>query len=214
PMTPKVSDFGLAKFAAGEGPATESGAVLGTPGYMAPEQAAGRTHEAGPAADIYALGAILYECLTGRPPFGGATQLEVLRQVRADAARARAEAAEGEARDRLTESHAQAAELALRRGAWREALVNLDRAIRDEHPDSLRLRLQKVRALFALHEVSQAADELRNLARTDLGDLEGQVLLLQADLALAGNDDAAGEALARRALGRPLPPADEAYARG
>jgi hypothetical protein len=78
--TPKVTDFGLAKKldAAGQ---TQSGAVLGTPSYMAPEQAASKGREVGPAADVYALGAILYECLTGRPPFKAATVLDTLRQV-------------------------------------------------------------------------------------------------------------------------------------
>ncbi len=85
--TPKVADFGLAKQFGGEpsDPAspyrTESGAILGTPGYMAPEQAEGKK-DIGPAADVYALGAILYECLTGRPPFRAATVLETLEQVR------------------------------------------------------------------------------------------------------------------------------------
>jgi serine/threonine protein kinase len=85
---PKITDFGLAKFLdtgsclhAPEGQ-TKTGAVLGTPGYMAPELAEGRVHEAGPAADIYALGAILYEMLTGRPPFLGESPLETLLQVR------------------------------------------------------------------------------------------------------------------------------------
>jgi hypothetical protein len=77
---PKVADFGLAKNlnAAGQ---TQSGAILGTPSYMPPEQAAGRK-EIGPAADVYALGAILYHCLTGRPPFRGATVAQTLEQVR------------------------------------------------------------------------------------------------------------------------------------
>jgi WD40 repeat protein/tetratricopeptide (TPR) repeat protein len=78
---PKVSDFGLAKDLAGAGQ-TSTGAVVGTPGYMAPEQADGRARHVGPGADVYALGAILYECLTGRPPFKGETALETLLQVR------------------------------------------------------------------------------------------------------------------------------------
>src|SRR5262249_34557895 len=63
---PKIVDFGLAKLLVGGADHTESGAVLGTPSYMAPEQAGGRSKEVGPAADVYALGAILYELLTGR----------------------------------------------------------------------------------------------------------------------------------------------------
>ncbi len=81
--TPKVTDFGLAKKLDEEGQ-TQSGAVMGTPSYMAPEQAGGKSREIGPAADVYSLGAILYECLTGRPPFKAATWVETLRQVIAD----------------------------------------------------------------------------------------------------------------------------------
>jgi WD40 repeat protein len=85
---PKITDFGLAKLLEGEpgasaaGVQTESGAIVGTPCYMAPEQAGGHSREVGPAADIYALGAILYEVLTGRPPFQGETVLDILLQVR------------------------------------------------------------------------------------------------------------------------------------
>ncbi len=81
---PKITDFGLAKQLDQPGQ-TGSGAILGTPAFMAPEQAAGRVKEVGPAADVYALGAILYVCLTGRPPFKGATTLDTLRQVTSDA---------------------------------------------------------------------------------------------------------------------------------
>src|SRR5262249_39434980 len=69
---PKIADFGLAR-KLDEAGQTRAGAVLGTPSYMAPEQARGKGHEAGPAVDTYALGAVLYECLTGRPPFKAAT---------------------------------------------------------------------------------------------------------------------------------------------
>jgi eukaryotic-like serine/threonine-protein kinase len=79
--TPKITDFGLAKRLDDGALKTQSGAVLGTPSYMAPEQAAGRTREVGPAADVWALGAVLYECLTGRPPFRGGTALDTLQLV-------------------------------------------------------------------------------------------------------------------------------------
>ena len=81
-FSPKITDFGLAKLL-GSGGGTQTGDILGTPSYMAPEQAAGRSKDAGPATDIYALGAILYEVLTGRPPFRGATAMDTLVQVAA-----------------------------------------------------------------------------------------------------------------------------------
>jgi serine/threonine protein kinase len=77
--TPKISDFGLAKRLDEQGH-TQTGAVMGTPSFMAPEQATG-SRNVGPATDTYALGAILYECLTGRPPYAGATAFETLQQV-------------------------------------------------------------------------------------------------------------------------------------
>jgi hypothetical protein len=78
----KVADFGLAKQRGGNAGLTRGGDVLGTPSYMAPEQARGGSREADCAADVYGLGAILYECLTGRQPFKGATVLDTLWQVR------------------------------------------------------------------------------------------------------------------------------------
>jgi eukaryotic-like serine/threonine-protein kinase len=77
---PKITDFGLAKRLEEEG-YTETGQVLGSPSYIPPEQAQGRAKEVGPAADVYALGAILYEMLTGRPPFKGTTPVETVMQV-------------------------------------------------------------------------------------------------------------------------------------
>jgi tetratricopeptide (TPR) repeat protein len=80
--TPKVADFSLARQLDTDSGLTRTGAVFGTPSYMAPEQAEGRSRDIGPATDIYALGAVLYECLTGRPPFRAATSSQTLDQVR------------------------------------------------------------------------------------------------------------------------------------
>jgi CHASE2 domain-containing sensor protein len=79
---PKIADFGLAKMLDEASDLTRTGAVLGTPSYMAPEQAAGQSAAIGPATDVYALGAILYELLAGRPPFKGDTTMATLDQVR------------------------------------------------------------------------------------------------------------------------------------
>jgi tetratricopeptide (TPR) repeat protein/tRNA A-37 threonylcarbamoyl transferase component Bud32 len=81
---PKITDFGLAKLLDADHGRTRSGVVLGTPAYMAPEQARGNGRGVTPSADVYALGAILFECLTGRPPFDGETSWDVLRQVIAE----------------------------------------------------------------------------------------------------------------------------------
>lgn len=79
--TPKITDFGLARSVDDGAGLTLTGIALGTPSYMAPEQARGHGDALGPSADVYALGAILYESLTGRPPFRGATPAETVQQV-------------------------------------------------------------------------------------------------------------------------------------
>ncbi len=79
--SPKVTDFGLARRLEGGDGLTRTGAVAGTPSYMPPEQARGDLKTVGPAADVYALGAVLFECLTGRPPFKGASPAETLSLV-------------------------------------------------------------------------------------------------------------------------------------
>jgi serine/threonine-protein kinase len=81
-LCPKITDFGLAKRLDSDSGQTGTGDILGTPSYMAPEQASGQTRAIGPPADIYALGAILYDLLTGVPPFRGATVLDTLLQVK------------------------------------------------------------------------------------------------------------------------------------
>jgi hypothetical protein len=84
--TLKITDFGLAKQLDDQAGQTETGAVMGTPSYMAPEQAQGRIKEISPATDVYALGAILYELVTGAPPFEAPSTLDVLMMVVAEEA--------------------------------------------------------------------------------------------------------------------------------
>ncbi len=81
PFTPKLLDFGLAKMLETEGDDTQTGVVIGTPAYMAPEQADGRLNAVGPQTDVYGLGAVLYELLTGAPPFVGVSNADLLNQV-------------------------------------------------------------------------------------------------------------------------------------
>jgi tetratricopeptide (TPR) repeat protein len=80
--SPKITDFGLAKRLEGNSSQTRTGSLMGTPSYMAPEQASGDIRAIGPLSDLYSLGAVLYEMLTGRPPFQGATMLDTIDQVR------------------------------------------------------------------------------------------------------------------------------------
>ena len=122
--TPKVTDFGLARRLEGGAGLTLSGVPLGTPSYMAPEQARGQSRAVGPAADVYALGAILYELLTGRPPFRAETPAETVQQVvEPGAGPAGAAERQGAPRpgDRLPEMPAEGAARPLRhrRGAGR-----------------------------------------------------------------------------------------------
>jgi serine/threonine protein kinase len=78
---PRITDFGLAKFVERDDSLTQTGAAMGSPSYMPPEQAAGHFDQVGPHSDVYSLGAILYELLTGRPPFRAETAMATMRQV-------------------------------------------------------------------------------------------------------------------------------------
>lgn len=78
---PRLTDFGLAKRVEGDSNLTQTGQIVGTPSYMPPEQASGRSDAVGPLSDVYSVGAILYCLLTGRPPFQAATPLDTLLQV-------------------------------------------------------------------------------------------------------------------------------------
>ena len=90
-FTPKITDFGLAKLLVTDAQGlTRTNELLGTPSYMAPEQTTGKTREIGPVVDVYALGAVLYQLLTGRPPFLADTPWATLLQVQHE------EAAEGQ----------------------------------------------------------------------------------------------------------------------
>jgi len=122
--TPKITDFGLAKRLEGDSGQTRTGQILGTPSYMAPEQADGKKREIGPATDVYALGAILYELLTGRAPFQAETPLDTILKVVSGEIRPLSEVRPGVPRDLQTialkclhkdprNRYASAAELAL-----------------------------------------------------------------------------------------------------
>ncbi len=130
---PKITDFGLAKrLDSGEGQ-TQSGSILGTPSYMAPEQAGGQTRQIGPASDTYALGAILYELLTGRPPFKAATPLETVALVVSEEPISLSRLRPGLPRDLETITLACLQKEPARRYPSAEALANdLARFLRDE----------------------------------------------------------------------------------
>ena len=128
----------------------------------------------------------------------------------------RATTAEVETRKLLAKSYADAGILAAQRGAWREALVQFDKALGSRYPDSLDLEIWKIRCWIAVNDEGHARDQLASvLKRHDLGGRQGQVLLLQADLGQARVLKTADrEALILRALEAGLPPAEEALARG
>ncbi|HEY4308952.1 MAG TPA: protein kinase [Pirellulales bacterium] len=83
-VTPKLVDFGMARLEGTDSGETRTGIAMGTPGYMSPEQAEGRTRDIGPATDVHGLGAVLYELLTGRGPFAGTSEADTLRRVLTD----------------------------------------------------------------------------------------------------------------------------------
>jgi serine/threonine-protein kinase len=133
--TPKITDFGLAKLLAGGPDLTASGAVLGTPGYMAPEQAGGDRKAVGPATDVYALGAILYALLTGRPPFQEASPLETILKVASGAEPVPlSEVRPGTPRDLVTICHRCLERAPGHRYGSAEALAEDLRRFRTGHP--------------------------------------------------------------------------------
>jgi serine/threonine protein kinase/Flp pilus assembly protein TadD len=146
----------------------------------------------------------------------------------ARAAEGKAKVAAQQAKQLLAASHISAAKLAIRQGAWRDALKQIKEALKAGHPNTAAVRLDKVRALCAVHDIAHAVDELRDLLQTkDLGSLEGEVLLWQADLtmSLSGHGPEDKPEDVRRALERglrqvrlarrkPLSPAATYYARG
>jgi eukaryotic-like serine/threonine-protein kinase len=83
-LVPKVADFGLARRLAADQRLTQTGEILGTPGFLSPEQASGAVTNVGPPADVYSLGAVLYECLTGRPPFVGPDPVQTVLRALTD----------------------------------------------------------------------------------------------------------------------------------
>ncbi len=321
---PKILDFGVARAADRDAIATslqtDVGQLIGTLAYMSPEQAAADPDELDTRSDVYALGVICYQLLTGRLPhdlkgkafpaavraiseedpaplssvnqsFRGDLTAIVTKALEKDKTRryqsaaelaadlesylhdrpvkarpagtlyqlgkfarrhkalvtsvvvafvalasaaaisflwaqaawraeekaqsylADSRAAEQQTQKLLADSYVQAAGLAGQRGAWREAIALVDKALATErHRDSVPLRLSKVRALLALDDFEHAIPEVEELAASSaLGEHEGSVLLLEGDV-LLGRDDTRAETLIRRALEKNLSPAETLYA--